>query len=109
MFWKLSVPTSARPRFATGCSSPALFAAGSDHRSAIAHLFELISLSEASSTRSVRRSGPYAPYLNLIEAIERTTRFAIRKQGRPAGAPGGRLQPGAAESMTSAELLDAEI
>jgi len=36
-----------------------------------AHLFELISLSESIVDAIVRHNGPYAPYLTLIEAIER--------------------------------------
>src|SRR5258706_2468997 len=74
-----------------------------------AHLFELISLSESIVDAIVRRSGPYAPYLNLIEAIERSDPIAIRKQADQLALPVGACNQALLKSMTSAELLDAEI
>jgi len=56
----------------------------------------------------VRRTGPYAPYLTLIEAIERSD--PIGSATRPIRCVADRcLQRSAAEVDDIAELLDAEI
>jgi EAL and modified HD-GYP domain-containing signal transduction protein len=73
------------------------------------HLFELISLSENIVDAIVRRSGPYAPYLTLIEAIERSDPIAIRKQSNALALPIGVCNEVLLKSMASAELLDADI
>jgi c-di-GMP phosphodiesterase len=73
------------------------------------HLFELISLSENITDAIVRRNGPYAPYLNLIEAIERSDPIGIRKQADALALPIGVCNEALLKSMNSAELLDADI
>jgi EAL and modified HD-GYP domain-containing signal transduction protein len=73
------------------------------------HLFELISLSESIVDAIVRRNGPYAPYLTLIEAIERSDPIAIRKQADQLALSIGTCNEALLKSMTSAEMLDAEI
>jgi len=73
------------------------------------HLFELISLSEDIVDAIVNRSGPYAPYLTLIEAIERSDPIAIRKQANAVALPIGTCNAALLKAMSSAELLDAEI
>jgi c-di-GMP phosphodiesterase len=73
------------------------------------HLFELISLSENIVDAIVRRIGPYAPYLTLIEAIERSDPIVIRKQATELALPIGACNEALLRSMTSAELLDADI
>jgi len=73
------------------------------------HLFELISLSDNIVDAIVRRSGPYASYLTLIEAIERSDPIGIRKQADALALPIGACNEALLKSMTSAELLDAEI
>ena len=74
-----------------------------------AHLFELISLSESIVDAIVRHSGPYAPYLTLIEAIERSDPIGIRKQADALALPIGACNQALLKSMASAELLDADI
>jgi EAL and modified HD-GYP domain-containing signal transduction protein len=73
------------------------------------HLFELISLSESIVDAIVRRAGPYAPYLTLIEAIERSDPIAIRKQSDALALPIGACNQVLLKSMSTAELLDADI
>jgi c-di-GMP phosphodiesterase len=73
------------------------------------HLFELISLSESIVDAVVRRTGPYAAYLTLIEAIERGDPIMIRKQADALALPIGACNEALLKSMASAELLDAEI
>jgi c-di-GMP phosphodiesterase len=74
-----------------------------------AHLFELISLSESIVDAIVRHSGPYAPYLTLIEAIERSDPIGIRKQADALALPISACNQALLKSMASAELLDADI
>lgn len=74
-----------------------------------AHLFELISLSESIVDAIVRHSGPYAPYLTLIEAIERSDPIGIRKQADALALPIGACNQALLKAMASAELLDADI
>jgi EAL and modified HD-GYP domain-containing signal transduction protein len=73
------------------------------------HLFELISLSENIVEAIVGRSGPYAPYLTLIEAIERSDPIAIRKQADALALPIGLCNESLLKSMASAELLDGDL
>jgi len=73
------------------------------------HLFELISLSETIVDAIVRRNGPYAPYLTLIEAIERSDPIVIRKQSDLLALPTGRCNEALLKSMSSAELLDGDL
>lgn len=74
-----------------------------------AHLFELISLSESIVDAIVRHSGPYAPYLTLIEAIERSDPIGIRKQADALALPIAACNQALLKSMASAELLDADL
>ncbi|HEX4584840.1 MAG TPA: HDOD domain-containing protein [Burkholderiaceae bacterium] len=74
-----------------------------------AHLFELISLSESIVDAIVRRTGPYAPYLTLIEAIERSDPIGIRKQADQLALSIGACNQALLRSMNTAELLDVEI
>jgi c-di-GMP phosphodiesterase len=74
-----------------------------------AHLFELISLSESIVDAIVRHTGPYAPYLTLIEAIERSDPIGIRKQADALALPIGACNEVLLKSMATAELLDAEM
>jgi EAL and modified HD-GYP domain-containing signal transduction protein len=71
-------------------------------------LFELIALSDTVVEAVVERRGPYAPYLLLIEAIERSDPIALGKQLEtlaltPADCNGALLA-----AMVEAETLDAE-
>ena len=74
-----------------------------------AHLFELISLSESIVDAIVRHSGPYAPYLTLIEAIERSDPIGIRKQADALALPIGACNQALLKAMSTAELLDADM
>jgi len=73
------------------------------------HLFELISLSDSIVEAIVSRTGTYAPYLTLIEAIERSDPIAIRKQANALALPIGTCNEALLKAMSSAELLDADI
>src|SRR5260370_38941582 len=73
-----------------------------------AHLFELISLSESIVDAIVRRTGPYAAYLTLIEAIERSDPIAIRKQADQLALPIAACNEALLKSRTSADLLAAD-
>jgi c-di-GMP phosphodiesterase len=73
------------------------------------HLFELISLSETIIDAIVHREGPYAPYLTLIEAIERSDPIVIRKQLESLALPASTCNEALLKSMNSAELLDGDI
>jgi c-di-GMP phosphodiesterase len=71
-------------------------------------LFELIALSDTVVEAVVERRGPYAPYLLLIEAIERSDPIALGKQLEalaltPAACNGALLA-----AMVDAETLDAD-
>ena len=73
------------------------------------HLFELISLSDSIVEAIVSRTGTYAPYLTLIEAIERSDPIAIRKQANALALPIGTCNEALLKAIGSAELLDADI
>ncbi|MBV8210987.1 MAG: HDOD domain-containing protein [Burkholderiaceae bacterium] len=73
------------------------------------HLFELISLSDRIVEAIVSRTGTYAPYLTLIEAIERSDPIAIRKQANALALPIGTCNEALLKAIGSAELLDADI
>lgn len=73
------------------------------------HLFELISLSDNVVDAIVRRNGPYAPYLTLIEAIERSDPIGIRRQADAVALAIGECNEALLRSMNSAEMLDGDI
>ncbi|HEX7156757.1 MAG TPA: HDOD domain-containing protein [Burkholderiaceae bacterium] len=73
------------------------------------HLFELISLSDTIVEAIERRSGPYAPYLTLIESIERSDPIGIRKQSEALALPIASCNLALLKAMASADMLDAEI
>lgn len=73
------------------------------------HLFELISLSESIVEAILTRGGPYGPYLNLIEAIERSDPIAIRKQADALAIPIASCNEALLKSLASAQLLEGEI
>jgi EAL and modified HD-GYP domain-containing signal transduction protein len=73
------------------------------------HLFELIALSESIVEAILNRDGPYGPYLNLIEAIERSDPIAIRKQADALAIPIARCNEALLKSLASAQLLDGEF
>jgi EAL and modified HD-GYP domain-containing signal transduction protein len=72
------------------------------------HLFDLISLSETIVDAIERRVGPYAPYLTLIEAIERSDPIAIRRQSDALALPISACNHALLKAMASADMLDAE-
>jgi EAL and modified HD-GYP domain-containing signal transduction protein len=73
------------------------------------HLFELISLSDTIVEAIERRGGPYAPYLTLIESIERSDPIGIRKQSEALALPIASCNLALLKAMASADMLDAEI
>jgi EAL and modified HD-GYP domain-containing signal transduction protein len=72
-------------------------------------LFELISLSDSIIDAIVRRQGPYAPYLALIESIERSDPIAIRKHTDALAIPIGACNEALLRAMASANTLDADL
>ena len=73
------------------------------------HLFELISLSDAIVEAILERSGPYGPYLDLIEAIERSDPIGVRKQTEALAIPIARCNEALLQSLASAQMLDGEL
>lgn len=73
------------------------------------HLFELISLSESIVEAILERSGPYGPYLNLIEAIERSDPIGVRKQTEALAIPIALCNEALLESLAAAQLLDGDL
>ncbi|HUN91323.1 MAG TPA: HDOD domain-containing protein [Burkholderiaceae bacterium] len=71
-------------------------------------LFELISLSDSVIDAIVRREGPYAGYLALIEAIERSDPIGIRNQSEQLGLPVSRCNLALLRALSAADTLDSE-
>jgi EAL and modified HD-GYP domain-containing signal transduction protein len=74
-----------------------------------ARLFELISLSDTIVEAILQRGGPYGPYLNLIEAIERSDPIGVRRQTDLLAIPIARCNEALLQSLASAQLLDADL
>ena len=72
-------------------------------------LFELISLSEGVVDAIVRREGPYAAYLALIEAIERSDPIGLGKQLDALAMPVSACNEALLMTLQSANTLDADL
>lgn len=72
-------------------------------------LFELISLSENVVDAVVRKQGPYAPYLALIEAIERSDPLVIQKRLDELALPVATCNEALFRAMAAASTLDSEL
>jgi EAL and modified HD-GYP domain-containing signal transduction protein len=71
-------------------------------------LFELIDLSDPVVEAVVERRGAYAPYLLLIEAIERSDPVSLGKQLETLALSPGACNGALLEAMVESETLDAE-
>jgi c-di-GMP phosphodiesterase len=72
-------------------------------------LFELISLSENVVDAIVRREGPYAAYLALIESIERSDPIGLTKQLERLAMPVSTCNEALLKAMQSANTLDGDL
>ena len=72
-------------------------------------LFELISLSEAVVDAILHRTGPYGPYLTLIEAIERSDPVTVRRQTEALAIPASRCNEALLQALATAQMLDADL
>lgn len=72
-------------------------------------LFELISLSENVVDAIVRREGPYAAYLALIESIERSDPIGLTKQLDRLAMPVSTCNEALLKAMQSANTLDGDL
>ncbi len=72
-------------------------------------LFELISLSESVVEAVVQKEGPYAPYLQLIEAIERSDPIVIQKKLDELALPVATCNEALLRAMAAASTLDSEL
>jgi EAL and modified HD-GYP domain-containing signal transduction protein len=72
-------------------------------------LFELISLSENVTDAIVRREGPYAPYLALIESIERSDPIGLAKHLDNLAMPVSNCNEALLKAMQSANTLDGDL
>ncbi len=72
-------------------------------------LFELISLSEGIVDAIVHRQGKYAPYLALIEAIERSDPIGIAKITDALALPVSACNRALLKAMATADSLDGEL
>ena len=72
-------------------------------------LFELISLSDTIVEAVLHRTGPYGPYLTLIEAIERSDPLTVRRQAEYLAIPIAACNDALLKSLAAAQLLDGEI
>jgi EAL and modified HD-GYP domain-containing signal transduction protein len=72
-------------------------------------LFELIALSENVVDAIVRRGGPYAPYLALIESIERSDPIAIGKHIDALAIPVAACNQALLRAMSAANTLDSDL
>lgn len=72
-------------------------------------LFQLISLSENVVDAIVHRKGAYAPYLGLIEAIERSDPIGIGKQINSLAIPVGACNQALLRAMAAAQTLDSDV
>jgi EAL and modified HD-GYP domain-containing signal transduction protein len=73
------------------------------------HLFELISLSESIVDAIRDRSGPYGPYLDLIESIERSDPIGVRKHAEKLAIPIARCNQALLQALAAAQLLDGDL
>ncbi|MCX8113494.1 MAG: HDOD domain-containing protein [Burkholderiaceae bacterium] len=72
-------------------------------------LFELIALSENVVDAIVRRRGPYATYLALIESIERSDPIAIGKHIDALAIPVAACNQALLRAMSAANTLDSDL
>jgi len=72
-------------------------------------LFELIALSENVVDAIVHRRGPYAPYLALIESIERSDPIAIGKHIDALAIPVAACNQALLRAMSAANTLDSDL
>jgi EAL and modified HD-GYP domain-containing signal transduction protein len=72
-------------------------------------LFELISLSENIVGAITRREGPYATYLALIEAIERSDPIGIRNHIDALALPVAACNQALLQAMSAANTLDSDL
>ncbi len=72
-------------------------------------LFELISLSENVVDAVIKKDGPYAPYLQLIEAIERSDPLVIQKKLDELALPVATCNEALLRAMAAASTLDSEL
>jgi len=72
-------------------------------------LFELISLSENVVDAIVRREGPYAAYLALIESIERSDPIGVGRQLDRLAMPVSTCNEALLKAMQSANTLDGDL
>ncbi|HEU0202573.1 MAG TPA: HDOD domain-containing protein [Burkholderiaceae bacterium] len=72
-------------------------------------LFELIALPENVVDAVIRRHGPHAPYLTLIEAIERSEPIAIGKQLDALAIPLVSCNQALLMALAAANMLDSDI
>jgi EAL and modified HD-GYP domain-containing signal transduction protein len=72
-------------------------------------LFELIALPENVIDAIVHKKGPHAPFLTLIEAIERSDPIGISRQVDALAVPIGACNQALLKAMSTANSLDADI
>ncbi|MCS7101803.1 MAG: HDOD domain-containing protein [Burkholderiaceae bacterium] len=72
-------------------------------------LFELIALPENVVDAIVHRRGPHAPFLTLIEAIERSDPIGIARQLDALAVPIGACNQALLKAMAAANTLDADL
>jgi EAL and modified HD-GYP domain-containing signal transduction protein len=72
-------------------------------------LFELIALPENVIDAIVHKKGPHAPFLTLIEAIERSDPIGISRQVDALAVPIAACNQALLKAMSTANSLDAEI
>src|SRR5262245_54562983 len=72
-------------------------------------LFELIALPENVIDAIIHKKGPHAPFLTLIEAIERSDPIGISRQVDALAVPISACNQALLKAMSTANTLDAEI
>ncbi len=72
-------------------------------------LFELIALSEGVIDAIMRRDGAYAPFLTLIEAIERSDPLGVAKQLDQLAIPIGACNQALLKAMAAASTLEGDL
>jgi c-di-GMP phosphodiesterase len=72
-------------------------------------LFELISLSDSVTDAIVRRQGPYAAYLSLIESIERSDPIALARHIDGLAMSAGACNQALLKAMAAANTLDSDL
>jgi len=73
------------------------------------HLFGMISLPEAVVDAVIRREGPYAPYLNLIEAIEDSNPASIVRQLDALAMPVAPCNDALLKALSAANIIENEL